>query len=89
MLARDLVIAYLSAWLVGILYGALIRATSSWDEGAAWERATLRWFHSWSLSPWLDAVVLQIPLTGTNLTILPIALSSSLNAGNRRASVGE
>ena len=72
---RDLVLAYLGAWLVGILYGALIRATSIWDEGAAWERATLRWFHSWTLRPWLDALVLQIPLTGTNLTILPIALA--------------
>ena len=74
-LVRDLFIAYLGAWLVGILYGMLIRLTSSWDEGAAWERETLRWFHAWTLPPWLDALVLQIPLTGTNLTILPIALA--------------
>jgi undecaprenyl-diphosphatase len=74
-LVRDVFLAYLGAWLVGIAYGLLIRVTSSWDEGAAWERETLRWFHSWTLPPWLDAVVLQIPLTGTNLTLLPLALA--------------
>lgn len=73
-LVRDLFLAYLGAWVVGILYGMVIRATSSWNDGAAWERETLRWFHAWSLPRWLDALVLQIPLTGTNLTILPIAL---------------
>ena len=75
LLVRDLLLAYLGAWLVGIVYGMLIRFTSTWDEGATWERETLRWFHSWTLPPWLDALVLQIPLTGTNLTILPIALA--------------
>ena len=74
-LVRDLFFAYLGAWLVGILYGMLIRVTSRWNEGAPWERETLRWFHAWTLPRWLDAVVLQIPLTGTNLTILPIALA--------------
>ena len=74
-LAWDLLVAYLAAWGVGIAYGALIRATSTWHEGSAWERNMLRWFHDWTLPPWLDAVVLQIPLTGTNLTILPLTLA--------------
>ena len=74
-LARDLFVAYVAAWGVGILYGALIRVTSTWDEGAAWERNLLRWFHARTLPSWLDAVVLQIPLTGTNLTILPLTLA--------------
>ena len=74
-LAWDLFIAYVAAWGVGVLYGALIRATSTWDEGAAWERNMLRWFHAWTLPEWLDAAVLQIPLTGTNLTILPLTLA--------------
>jgi membrane-associated phospholipid phosphatase len=77
-LARDLFVAYVAAWGVGILYGALIRLTSTWDQGAAWERNMLRWFHSWTLPSWLDAVVLQIPLTGTNLTILPLTLAIGL-----------
>ena len=74
-LARDLFVAYVAAWAVGILYGGLIRASSTWDEGAAWERNILRWLHQWTLPSWLDAVVLQIPLTGTNLTILPLTLA--------------
>jgi undecaprenyl-diphosphatase len=74
-LARDLVLTYVAAWGVGILYGTMIRTTSTWDRGAEWERSMLRWFHAWTLPPWLDAVVLQIPLTGTNLTILPLTLA--------------
>lgn len=77
-LARDLFVAYVAAWGVGILYGASIRVSSTWDEGAAWERNMLRWFHAWTLPPWLDAVVLQVPLTGTNLTILPLTLAIGL-----------
>jgi undecaprenyl-diphosphatase len=72
--AWDLFVAYVAAWGVGIAYGALIRSTSTWDEGSAWERTMLRWFHARTLPSWLDAVVLQIPLTGTNLTILPLTL---------------
>ena len=74
-LAWDLLVAYVAAWGVGIAYGALIRSTSTWDEGSSWERTVLRWFHDWTLPSWLDAVVLQIPLTGTNLTILPLTLA--------------
>lgn len=74
-LAWDLLVAYVAAWGVGIAYGALIHSTSTWDEGSAWERTMLRWFHDWTLPSWLDAVVLQIPLTGTNLTILPLTLA--------------
>ncbi|MFL5617086.1 MAG: phosphatase PAP2 family protein [Gemmatimonadaceae bacterium] len=74
-LAWDLFVAYVAAWGVGIFYGAIIRASSTWNEGSAWERSMLRWFHAWTLPPWLDAVVLHLPLTGTNLTILPLTLA--------------
>ena len=74
VLARDLAIAYLGAWAIGLLYGLLIRASSTWNEGAAWERGMLRWLHEWTIPSWLDAIVLQVPLTGTNLTLLPITL---------------
>jgi len=74
VLVRHLVFAYVSAWAVGVVYGMLLRAFSTWDEGARWERDLLRWFHAQSLPNWLDAVVLQVPLTGTNLTILPLTL---------------
>src|SRR5215210_2026754 len=46
LLTRNLFVAYVGAWATGILYGLFIRATSTWDEGAAWERHMLRWFHA-------------------------------------------
>ena len=74
LLARDLIVTYVAAWGVGMAYGALIRASSTWDEGSTWERHLLQWFHRLALPSWLDAIVLQVPLTGTNLTILPLTL---------------
>jgi undecaprenyl-diphosphatase len=73
-LVRDLVFAYLLAWGVGIGYGLVIRATSTWDAGSRWERAALRWFH-FTLPGWLDQIVLAMPFTGTNLTILPATIA--------------
>src|SRR5689334_9218424 len=73
-LVRDLVIAYLLAWAVGIGYGFLVRASSTWDTGSAWERSILVWFHM-TLPRWLDQVMLAMPLTGTNLTILPATIA--------------
>ncbi|MEO6526206.1 MAG: phosphatase PAP2 family protein [Gemmatimonadaceae bacterium] len=62
---------YVGAWLVGIVYAMVIRYTSTWNGGAEWERSLLRAIHAQHLPSWLDFVVLQVPLTGTNLTILP------------------
>lgn len=73
-LALELGVAYVCAWLVGVGYGMLIRGNAAWDHGAEWERAMLRWFHAQQLPPWLDTIVLGVPLTGTNLTILPAVL---------------
>ena len=73
-LVRDLVLAYLLAWGVGICYGLVIRATSTWDAGSHWERDTLQWFH-FTLPGWLDKIVLAMPFTGTNLTILPATIA--------------
>jgi membrane-associated phospholipid phosphatase len=73
-LVRDLVVAYLLAWAVGIGYGLIVRTSTTWDTGSAWERDVLRWFHM-SLPGWLDGVVLDMPYTGTNLTILPATIA--------------
>jgi len=70
-LALEVGATYACAWLVGIAYGFSMRWTPQWNSGAAWERSLLRWFHQQQLPPWLDWLVLQVPLTGTNLTILP------------------
>src|SRR4051812_14847715 len=70
-LAIDVGLAYLGAWVAGITFGYAIRRAGIWDEGTPFERSLLGWFHDQNLPEWLDKVVLQIPLTGTNLTILP------------------
>src|SRR5437763_16172226 len=73
-LVRDLIFAYVLAWVGGIAYGFIVRASSTWDAGASWERDTLRWFHM-PLPGWLDKIVLSMPLTGTNLTLLPLTIA--------------
>lgn len=73
-LATELLLALVSAWGIGVLYGMSIQRTGNWHEGAEWERSILRWFHQSALPSWLDSVVLAIPLTGTNLTLLPALL---------------
>ena len=80
-LVRDLVVAYLLAWAVGIGYGFLVRSSSTWDTGAAWERGMLGWFHM-TLPRWLDRVMLAMPLTGTNLTILPTSPTQMTDAAS-------
>ncbi|HEX7977138.1 MAG TPA: phosphatase PAP2 family protein [Gemmatimonadaceae bacterium] len=72
-LVRDLVFAYLLSWAVGIAYGFIIRSSTTWDSGSAWERSTLEWFHM-PLPGWLDRIVLLMPYTGTNLTLLPLTI---------------
>jgi membrane-associated phospholipid phosphatase len=67
-------LAYFGAWVVGIAFGLAIRASSTWTTGALWERELLRWFHARPVPRWLDAIILKLPLTGTNLTLLPATL---------------
>jgi membrane-associated phospholipid phosphatase len=73
-LVRDLVVAYLLAWAVGIVCGFIIRRTTFWDTGSPWERSLLEWFHM-PLPGWLDRIVLLMPYSGTNLTLLPLTIA--------------
>src|SRR5947199_8253070 len=82
-LVRDLVFAYLLAWAVGIAYGFIVRSSSTWDTGSLWERNMLRSFHM-SLPGWLDEIVLSMPYSGTNLTILPATTAHGWQLWQRR-----
>lgn len=73
-LVRELLVAYALSWLVGYGYGFILRSGPNWHAGSAWERALLQWFHDRPLTSWLDAIVILIPFTGTNLTLLPVCL---------------
>ena len=70
-LAIDVGLAYLGAWVAGIAFGFAIRRAGIWDNGTPWERRVLQWFHAQEYPQWLDSLLLHMPLTGTNLTILP------------------
>jgi undecaprenyl-diphosphatase len=71
-------LALLVSSLVGNAFGYALSRTADWQDGASWERAMLRWFHAHPLSRTLDVLMLAIPFTGTNITMLPLALVTSL-----------
>jgi membrane-associated phospholipid phosphatase len=62
---------FVAAYLIGLAGAWAIEALGWWDQGAAWERSTLRWAHS-TVSPWLDPFFLVMPLFGTNYSLVPV-----------------
>jgi undecaprenyl-diphosphatase len=77
-LALDTVLALVASSLAGNAFGFALSRTGDWHEGAAWERAVLHWFHALRLPRVVDGLMLAIPFTGTNLTMLPLVLLASL-----------
>ncbi len=73
-----MLVGYLASWAVGVGFGLIVKATGSWDKGAAWERAVLVWFHNRPLGPAMDSLMLAVPYAGTNLTILPLIIVAGL-----------
>jgi undecaprenyl-diphosphatase len=56
----------------------LLSRHPGWENGAAWERDMLHWFHGHPLPRWLDALMLWVPYTGTNLTMTPLVLVTAI-----------
>lgn len=77
-LTLDTVLALVASSLAGNAFGFALSRTAGWQNGAPWERAVLSWFHSHPLPRLLDALMLVIPFTGTNLTMLPAVLLTCL-----------
>jgi undecaprenyl-diphosphatase len=77
-LALDTVLALVASSLAGNLFGFALSLTGHWQQGAAWERAVLQWFNAHPMPHLADELMLAIPFTGTNLTMLPLALLASL-----------
>ena len=63
---------------MGNAFGYLLSRHAGWENGTAWERGMLSWFHGHPLSRALDALMLFVPYTGTNLTMTPLVLVTSL-----------
>ena len=62
--------AYVLSSLAGIASAELVRATGGWDRGYPWERALMLWIHG-SVPRALDPVMLLLPWTGTNISLIP------------------
>ena len=77
-LALELILAFTAASAVGNLFGFVLDRTSGWVGGAPWERGMLQWFHAHRLPATLDAFMIVIPYSGTNLTVLPALLLAAL-----------
>lgn len=77
-LALDTVLALVVSSLAGNAFGFGLSRTGSWEQGAAWERAVLRWFHAHPMPQVVDVLMLAVPFSGTNLTMLPVVLLASL-----------
>ncbi|MEP6620640.1 MAG: phosphatase PAP2 family protein [bacterium] len=73
-LALEVLAGYVGAWLAGIGFGVALERTSTWRDGASWERGMLDWFHAHPMPGWRDQVMLATPYAGTNLTMLPLMI---------------
>jgi membrane-associated phospholipid phosphatase len=73
--ARTPWLSILLGWVLAYALGAglalIVRALGWWDGGGAWERRTLEIAHE-TVNPVLDAIMLTLPLLGTNYTLAPI-----------------
>jgi undecaprenyl-diphosphatase len=77
-LALDTVLALVVSSLAGNAFGYLLSRSAGWANGTSWERNMLRWLNDHPLPRAIDAVMLIVPYTGTNLTMTPLALLTSL-----------
>src|SRR5688500_13749551 len=66
------------AFAVGAAYASVLRGTGEWDTGLAWERALMLRVPAFGEPPLVDAVMLTLPWTGTNLTLLPIIIGAAV-----------
>jgi membrane-associated phospholipid phosphatase len=65
------VVGFVLAMGVGVLYARTIRSLGDWREGLPWERSLM--MHFAPRLPWLlDRVFLTVPWAGTNLTVMPV-----------------
>lgn len=83
-LALESVIALIVSSLVGNAFGFALSHTAGWQTGAPWERRTLLWFHQHPQPRAVDLLMLGVPYTGTNLTMLPAVLIASFWLWRRR-----
>ena len=71
------IVGYLAAVLVGILFAELMQRTGNWDQGLPWERNFLLRTHV-RFPEAIDVLFLVLPWFGTNITLIPIVAVASV-----------
>jgi undecaprenyl-diphosphatase len=77
-LVLDTALALVVSSLAGNAFGYMLSRHRGWENGTSWERHMLRWFNDHSLPRALDALMLIVPYSGTNLTMTPLVLVTGL-----------
>lgn len=71
------------AFVVGSAYAWALRGTGDWHTGLPWERALMLRIHALGEPRQLDLVMLSLPWTGTNLTLLPVMVVAAVRLMRR------
>lgn len=79
---------FLAALAVGVLYASLVRASGDWNTGLPWERALMLRVDT-RLPHAIDALMLTVPWTATNLTLAPLIILAAawLHFRTRRSDI--
>jgi undecaprenyl-diphosphatase len=71
------ILAFASAFAVGLVTAWIIQATGTWLDGAGWEHRLLA-FAQTTVSTVLDPLFFLLPFIGTNYTLLPFVVAVAL-----------
>ena len=79
---------FLAALAIGVLYAYLVRASGDWNTGLPWERALMLRVDTRLPHP-IDALMLSVPWTATNLTLAPLIILAAawLHFRTRRSDI--
>src|SRR3954469_22301655 len=68
------VAGFAAAYVSGVLFATIVRASGDWNHGMAWERAMLTAVHP-RLPLLFDDLMLVLPWFGTNISLIPVVLA--------------
>ncbi len=74
---RVVLVSWIVALLVAIVFALVLQRTGDWGQGLAWELPLLERAHH-PLPEWLDLIFLVVPWFGTNVGLLPISILAAL-----------
>jgi membrane-associated phospholipid phosphatase len=75
---------FAAAYVAGVLFATIVRASGGWNHGMPWERALLLAVHP-RMPFLLDRLMLVLPWFGTNISLIPVVLAIVLWLWLRKA----